>query len=121
MFGLGAGGIVIPVIGSVSKKIAQNLTRNKAKFVDSISRAGTDANKIAKAYLSAVPKAKRSVQDLADLLTDPKINIDELEMIANKTFQDAVELAKGKRAINLAGLVLAGESGQATKQEETRQ
>jgi len=117
LFGLGAGGIVIPVVGTVSKKIAQNLTRNKAKFVDSMARAGTDANKIAKAYLTAVPKAKRKVQDLADLLTDPQINLDELEMISNKTFQDAVELAKGKRAINLAAGALAGGAAQATKTE----
>ena len=121
LFGLGAGGIVIPVVGTVSKKIAQNLTRNKAKFVDSMSRAGTDANKITKAYLTAVPKSKRSSQDLADLLSDPKINLDDLEMIANQTFQDAVDLAKGKRAINLAVGALAGGAAQATKTEEQPQ
>jgi len=117
LFGLGAGGIVIPVIGSVSKKIAQNLTRNKAKFVDSITRAGTNAEEITKAYLTSVPKAKRSVQDLADLLSDPEVNLTDLKMIANETFKDALDLAKGQRAINLAAGALAGESAQATKQE----
>jgi len=118
LMGLGSGGIIIPAIGSVSKQVAQKLTRNKAKFVDSMTRAGTDANKIAKAYLTSVPKAKRSVEDLADLLSDPQINLNELEMIANKTFQDAVDLAKGRRAINLAAGALSGEAGQAVKTDQ---
>ena len=83
-----------------------------------MTRAGTDANKITKAYLTTVPKAKRSAQDLADLLSDPQINLSELEMISNKTFQDAVDLAKGKRAINMASAALIGELGQATKSDQ---
>lgn len=118
LMGLGSGGIIIPVVGSVSKQIAQKLTKNKAKFVESMTRAGVDANKITKAYLTAVPKAKRSAQDLADLLSDPQINLNDIEMIANKTFQEAVDLAKGKRAINLAAGALSGEAGQAVKTDQ---
>ncbi len=118
-FGGALGAIAIPVVGKIAKTIATKLTTNKAKFVNAMTRAGTDANKIAKAYLTAVPKAKRSVQDLADLLSDPQINLGELEMIANKTFQDAVDMAKGKRAINLAaGAVVGSTSNKLQEQQQ---
>ena len=45
---------------------------------------------------------------MADLLLDPKVNIDDLEVIANETFKDALDIAKGKRAINLASAATAG-------------
>lgn len=116
-FGGPLGAIAIPVVGKVAKTIATKLTTNKANFVNAMTRAGTDANKITKAYLTAVPKAKRSAQDLADLLVDPNINLDDLTMIANKTMEDAVDIAKGKRAINLAAGALAGEANQGTTEQ----
>lgn len=123
--GAGAGGtfgaMAIPAIGIASKQIAQKLTKNKAAFTDKIIRAGTDANRITKAYLSSVPKAKRSSSDLADLLMDPLIDLDELDMIANKTMQDAVDIAKGKRVINLAMGAMVGEASQGTKERSTQQ
>ena len=115
--GGGAGAVIVPVVGTISKQIAKKLTTNKANFVEAITRAGSDGERITKAYLSAVPKAKRRVQDLADLLTDPKINIAELESIANGTIQDALDIAKGRRAINLAAGAGAGSLGQAVKEE----
>ena len=36
------------------------------------------------------------------------MNIDDLEMIANETFKDALDIAKGKRAINLAVAATTG-------------
>lgn len=111
--GLGAGGLAIPVIGTISKKIAKGLTTGKAEFLSTMSKAGTDAEKIAKAYLSVVPKAKRSVSDLADLLSDPKIDLTTLETIATRTIQDAMELAKGKQQLNLAAAAAAGATPQA--------
>lgn len=111
-----SGAIVVPVIGTISKQIAKKLTTNKAKFTEAMVKSGTDGKRIAKAYLSAVPKAKRSIEDLADLLTDPKVNIDELEFIANETVKDALELAKGKRAINLAVGAATGTIGEKNNQ-----
>lgn len=111
-----AGAIVVPVIGTISKQIAKKLTTNKAKFTEAMTRAGTDGKRIAKAYLSSVPKAKRSIDDLADLLSDPKINIDDLEFIASETVKDALELAKGKRAINLAVGATTGTIGDKNNQ-----
>lgn len=121
-FGGGVGALAVPAVGTVSKAIAQKLTRNKASFLDSVVRSGTDANKISKAYLKAVPKNKRNTQDLADLLSDPKLNLDELEMIANKTFQDAVNLAKGRRDVVLAaGLLTGSATSEANRPQETQE
>ena len=60
-------------------------------------------------------------KDLSDLLSDPKVSIDDLEFIANKTVQDALELAKGKRAINLAAGAATGSLGNQTKTGEQQQ
>lgn len=121
VIGGSTGALTVPVIGTISKQIAQKLTRSKASFTQAMVRAGTDAEKITKAYLSAVPKAKRSIQDLSDLLSDPKINIDELEFIANQTVKDALELAKGKRLINLASAATTGAIGGQTRTEGAQQ
>ena len=112
------GAIAIPAVGIAAKSIAQKLTSNKAKFVNSMTRAGTDANRITKAYLTSVPKAKRNPNDLAELLLDPKINLDELDMIANETFKDALDIARGKRAINLA---TAATTGSILPEQQTEQ
>ncbi|GAG37727.1 unnamed protein product, partial [marine sediment metagenome] len=117
VLGLGTGGIIIPVVGSISKSIAKKLTTGKANFLTTMTRAGTDAEKIAKAYLSTVPKAKRSVKDLADLLSDPKVDISILETIANKTIQDALDLAKGRRQINLAAAAASGSAAPRVEEE----
>lgn len=104
--------IAIPVIGTVSKAVAQKLTRGKAAFTKSIIAAGTDGTEITRAYLKSVPKSKRSVQDLANLLSDPKVDLATIKMIGNETFKDALDLAKGQRAINLASGALAGSAMQ---------
>lgn len=114
--GVGAGGVVggglgavaVPTIGTVSRSIAQKLTRGKAKFVDSITRAGNDSERIARAYLQTVPKAKRNVNDLADLLSDPNLDLDALDSIANETVKEAKEIARGRRVINLSSAATAG-------------
>lgn len=112
------GAFAIPAIGVVSKRIAQNLTKGKANFTSALVRAGNDANEITKIYLTAVPKAKRSAQDLADLLSDPKVNIDDLKMIANETLRDAVDIAKGQRLMNAAGGAFLAGTAQSIKAEE---
>lgn len=39
------GAVAVPLIGQVSRKLAQKLTRGKADFADIVVRAGSDANK----------------------------------------------------------------------------
>jgi hypothetical protein len=124
--GVGAGGVVggglgafaVPAIGTVSRNIAQKLTRNRASFLDAVTRAGSNAEEITKAYLKAVPKAKRNIDDLANLLADPSIDLESLQTIADRTVKDAIDIAKGKRAINLAVGAATGASGEQLKQDE---
>lgn len=113
-----AGAIAVPAAGQASRVVAQKLTKNKAKFTDAIVRAGNDANEITKAYLTIVPKSKRSVQDLSDLLSDPNLNLEELKLISNETVKDAIEVAKGKRAINMSASALAGTAREKEQQQQ---
>jgi hypothetical protein len=121
LIGGGTGAFVVPVVGTISKQIAKTLATNKANFLTTMTRAGTDAEKIAKAYLSTVPKAKRRVKDLADLLSDPKVDITTLETIANKTIQDALDLAKGRRQINLAAAAASGSAAPRVEENDNGQ
>lgn len=102
------GAVAAPAVGTAAKQIAKKLTTSKAKFTDSLVRSGTDGRKIAKAYLESVPKSKRSIEDLAGLLSDPNIDIDELVDVSNKMVSDAAEIAKGRRAIDLMAAASAG-------------
>lgn len=113
------GGVAFPAAGIASRQIAKKLTANKAKFVESMTRAGKDAKRVAAAYLQIVPKAKRNVNDLADLLMDTDLNIAELENVANQTVKDAIDIARGRKAIDAAMLAPAAlASGRNNEQNE---
>lgn len=102
---LGMSGAALPVaigavtVGTVSKQIASKLARGNANFLKTMQLAGSDAKKITKAYLHAVPKNKRSLSDLSDLLLDPNVDLSALENIANETVKDAVKAARFKREL----------------------
>mgnify|MGYP003624436897 CR=1 FL=1 len=100
------------LVGSVARKIAYKRTLGKSDLVDKIVRAGSNGDEITKAYLTSVPKAKRNPEDLAELLGDPKVNLDDLRMIANETLIDAVDIARGQRAMNLSAGAAAGSASQ---------
>ena len=106
------------VAGSIARKIAHSRSLGKTNLVDKIVRSGKDGNKIAKAYLTTVPKAKRNAQDLADLLSDPDIDLDALEGMANETLKDAVNISRGQRA--LAGAALASGAQQEPMQSNNQ-
>jgi len=91
------GAIIVPVVGTISKQIAKTLTTNKAKFVESMTRAGTDGKKITKAYLNAVPASKRSTAELSELLSDPTIDLSDMIDSSNKLVREATEIAEGRR------------------------
>ena len=99
----GLSGVVAPVaigaitIGTISKEIAKKITKDRANFLDSVTRAGKNPKEITRAYLRAVPKNKRSVADLSDLLLDPDVDLSALELIADETVKDAVKAAMFKR------------------------
>ena len=108
----GLSGVAVPVtlgaitVGTVSREIAKKITKGRANFLDTINRAGNNADRITRAYLKAVPKSKRSVSDLSDLLLDTNIDLAGLENIANETVKDAAKAAQFKREMLQATAVL---------------
>ena len=106
------GVVVVPIIGFVSKKLAENLTKNNAKFANQVIRAGKDARKITKAYFDNVPKDLRTPDELSQLLMQQDIDLD----LAPKRplIDEAVKLAKERRV----ALGSAAVTGSSTNQVE---
>jgi hypothetical protein len=108
----GLGGAIAPIavaaitVGTISKEVAKKMTKNRAQFLKTMSGAGNDAQKITRAYLMAVPKGKRTLSDLSDLLLDPDIDLSALENIADETVKDAVKAAQFKRELLQASAAL---------------
>lgn len=108
VFGI-EGGIAVPLIGQVSKALAQRLTAKSARFVDQVVRAGGNADNIAKAYIQNTPKAQRSAAELAQLFVRNDI---DLSTVKSAMAKDAADIAKQARAFKggaLAGGVLKPE------------
>ena len=98
-------------VGTIAKEVAKNITKNRANFLKTMTAAGNNAEAITKAYLQAVPKSKRRISDLSDLLLDQNIDLSTLKNIANETVQDAVKSAKFKRELLQASFVAASGAG----------
>ncbi len=101
------GFIAAVSIGSAARKVAQNITKGKADFLNNITKAGNNGKSITRAYLNVVPKSKRSVVELSELLSDPKVNLEELITSSNKLVKEAAEIAAGRQAIGQAAGALA--------------
>jgi len=104
-FGGPAGAVAVPLVGQVSKKLAQRMTAKNAEFADQVIRAGKDANRIAEAYLRFTPKAQRTSQELSELLMRPDIDLSKLKRV--KIAEEAANLVTQRRA-ELAGALTAG-------------
>ncbi len=108
----GLGGAIAPVaigaitIGTISKEIAKKITKGRAQFLKIMASAGNDAERITKAYLKTVPKNKRRISDLSDLLLDANIDLDVLDNVANESVKDAVKAAQFKRDLLQASSAL---------------
>jgi len=76
------GAVAVPLIGQVSKSLAQKLTRNNAAAANLIARAGKDGSKVVDAYIKSVPKASRNVSDLTELLLRPEVSIKKLKALS---------------------------------------
>lgn len=118
----GLAGSVAPVaigaitVGTIAKEVAKKITKNRAGFLDTVARAGDSGIKITRAYLKAVPKKRRSISDLSDLLLDPNIDLKALEKIADETVKDAVKAARFKREL-LQATATAGVAGASSAKE----
>lgn len=94
-----AGAVAVPLIGQMSRTLAQKMTRNQAEGAHLIVKAGKSGLNVVKAYMKTVPAKERSSQDLTELLLRPDISLKSLESYANslpasqkKLISDAVFL-----------------------------
>lgn len=107
--GIPGGAVIVPVIGQVSKKLAQRMTAKNAEFADQVIRAGKNAEDIAEAYIKNTPKANRSSAELSELLMQPDIDLTNLP--DKRLIQEAAAKAQANRAA-LAGALTAGQEQQ---------
>lgn len=91
-------GPVTPVIGQISRGLAQRSTRKAAELSDALVKAGPDGKKVTEAYLKTTLPKNRKPTDLADLLVSSGSDIDDLLKSGNKATKEAAELAKGRKA-----------------------
>jgi len=90
-FGGPVGAVTVPLVGQVSKKLAQRMTAGTAEFADQIIRAGRNGKKIVSAYLVNTPKAQRSAAELSELLLNADISNLPKGPIVNEAKRLAVE------------------------------
>lgn len=102
------GAVAVPIIGQVSKKLAQRLTRKGAEFANTVIRAGDNADDIAKAYFANTPKAQRSAVELSELLARPDIALDDILTTGNKFVKEAAETARGRQVLQAVAASGAG-------------
>ncbi len=110
-----AGAIIVPIIGQVSRKLAQRMTVAGAEFADQVIRAGSNARKITEAYLKNTPKIERTAQELSELLT--RNDIDLLNLPSSELVDSAKLMANQRRA-ELAGAVAAATDTQREVENE---
>ena len=90
-----SGVLILPAIGLVSRKLAQKLTAQNAKFANLIIRAGSDGVEITKAYLNNVKKADRSATELSQLLMRQDIDVSKVaKMKGMALVKDALDLRR---------------------------
>ena len=74
-----AGAVALPLIGQLSRGLAQKLTRKGAEAANQIVRAGNNAENITRAYLKAIPKGEQNAAELSELLLRPEISLKALQ------------------------------------------
>lgn len=104
-----AGAVIVPLVGQVSRKLAQRMTAKNAEFADQVIRAGKNARKITDAYLRNTKKASRSSQELSELLMRQDIDLNQIQRSAFAL--EAADIAIKNRAA-LAGALTVGSNTQ---------
>jgi len=92
------GAVAVPLIGQVSKKLAQRLAVDKSNFADQVIRAGANADDIARAYIRNTPKSRRNSAELSELLMRPEVSLKTSG--TNPLIIDAIDTAKGNRVLS---------------------
>jgi len=88
VYGGGVGAVVVPVIGSVSRRLAEKLTVSNVRLAQDLVKAGKNGNEIVKAYMKNTPKESRSVAELTELLIRPGVNSGKIKS-SSEIVQDA--------------------------------
>lgn len=101
------GAVIVPVIGQVSRKLAQRLTVKNAEFADQVIRAGVNAKRITNAYMKNTPKAQRSAQELSELLMDPGVDFKGMSK-SDDLVKQAIDIAKRNQAALVASTLPQG-------------
>lgn len=114
MIGGPSGAMAVPIFGTLSRQLAQRMTRGSASFADAVVRAGKDGRKIVSAYLRYTPRGARRADELAELLARPDIALQQLPRSA--LISDAVSLANQRRTALASGAA----SGAAANQTDQR-
>ena len=105
--GAGIGLVILPTAGTISKKLAENLTKKGAAMANQIVRAGSDGDALARAYLRNTPISQRSADDLGALLMRPDLN---LKLIKDSTpiIREAITKAdKLRQSLSASSAALA--------------
>ena len=106
------GAVIVPLVGQLSRKLAQRMTARNARFADQVVRAGKDARKIVKSYLDNTPAKLRDSAELSELLMRSDIDLSLIPR--NQLSLDAARLATERRTM----LAAAATAGAATPREE---
>ena len=96
------GAVAVPLAGSISKSLAQKITRNNASMAERLIKVGPDALEIARTYFRATPQAQRSSEELAELFMLRGARLDDLKKMSVTTTPHFRELAEN------AGLIASG-------------
>lgn len=73
------GAVAVPLIGQISRGLAQKMTRNNAEATNLLVRAGNNADEIVKIYLKSTKPKERMATELTELLLRPETNIARLK------------------------------------------
>jgi hypothetical protein len=88
------GAVAVPLIGQLSRTLAQKLTRGGAEAADLIVRAGKEGDDIVKAYLKITTPKTRNATELTELLMRPGINLKALKLKVAKLPKSEQKLIK---------------------------
>ncbi len=86
-------GFGVPVIGFVSRSLADRLVRGKSEFAEAVVKAGSDGQQIAREYIKRVPAKQRDSLELTELLINRDVDLNAIKS-TNPIVLEAVQNAK---------------------------
>jgi hypothetical protein len=113
----GAG--IVSAVATGARKVAGKLTGSKADLIRATVAGGKDSKKIVEAYLKTVPRRQRKPGVLAELLSDPQLDLSPLLKESDKLIKEATEIAAGRQVIGEAAGLAAASA--AASQEKLKQ